>query len=75
MSKKLNARAVRERYGIGDRTVDYWVERGELPAPKYAGRIRIWDEDELDAHDKARRTKPAPVTRGSAADRQKQAAA
>jgi predicted DNA-binding transcriptional regulator AlpA len=55
--KKLPVRTIRARYGgIGDRTVDRWVEAGILPKPVIINRLRYWDEDELDAADAARQS-------------------
>ena len=55
MSKLLHLRAVCARYGISDRTVDRWVEAGELPKPM----CRYWDESVLVQRDEARRTEAA----------------
>jgi hypothetical protein len=76
MSKKyLNTRAVCTRYGnVSDRTIDRWVATGDLPPPIYIQRQRYWDQDVLDARDKARRATPGPITPGSGADRQRDSA-
>jgi len=55
MSKLLHLRAVCARYGISDRTVDRWVEAGELPKPMYIQGRRYWDESELAQRDEARK--------------------
>ncbi len=59
MSKLLHLRAVCARYGISDRTVDRWVEAGELPKPIYIQGRRYWDADELGQRDDARKTEAA----------------
>jgi predicted DNA-binding transcriptional regulator AlpA len=59
MSKLLHLRAVCARYGISDRTVDRWVEAGELPKPMYIQGRRYWDESELARRDDARKTEAA----------------
>jgi predicted DNA-binding transcriptional regulator AlpA len=46
-------RAVGERYGVNDRTVDRMAIDGRLPRPIYRGKFPLWDEDELDASDRA----------------------
>jgi predicted DNA-binding transcriptional regulator AlpA len=58
MSRKfLNARAVSTRYsGVSSRTIDRWIESGALPEPIYIQGQRYWPEDQLDEHDKARRS-------------------
>jgi hypothetical protein len=53
--KLLPTRAVRARYDdICDRTVDRWVEAGELPQPVYIRRRRYWSAEALDARDRER---------------------
>jgi hypothetical protein len=44
---------VAARYDASIRWVERAVEDGRLPPPVYRGRIPIWDEAALDAHDKA----------------------
>jgi hypothetical protein len=56
MSKKfLRKQAVAKRYGVDERTVDRMSkpEDGRLPPPEYRGRLPLWDEDKLDASDRA----------------------
>ena len=43
------------RYGRVSRTIDRWVEDGELPKPVYIRGLRYWKEEELDQWDEARR--------------------
>jgi predicted DNA-binding transcriptional regulator AlpA len=57
--KLLPAEAVRTRYGRSDRTIDLWVQIGELPKPIYIRRRRYWDEAVLDQWDEARKMAPA----------------
>jgi predicted DNA-binding transcriptional regulator AlpA len=59
MSKLLHLRAVCARYGISDRTVDRWVEAGELPQPIYIQGRRYWEEATLAERDEARKTDAA----------------
>jgi DNA-binding transcriptional MerR regulator len=56
MSRKLTARALQERYGVVDRTLDRWVESGILPEPMRINHRRYWDEAEIEARDRARST-------------------
>lgn len=57
--KYLGARAVCTRYDIADRTLDRWVETGELPKPIYISGRRFWDRDALDHKDEARQSEAA----------------
>jgi hypothetical protein len=52
----LRKKGVAKRYGNVDvRTVERMVDDGRLPPPDlYSGRFPLWDENNLDAHDKAR---------------------
>jgi predicted DNA-binding transcriptional regulator AlpA len=59
MSKLLHMRAICARYGVSDRTIDRWVEAGELPKPVYIQGRRYWDESELARRDEARKTEAA----------------
>jgi predicted DNA-binding transcriptional regulator AlpA len=43
------------RYGRVSRTIDRWIESGEIPKPIYIHKLRYWDEAELDRFDDARR--------------------
>jgi predicted DNA-binding transcriptional regulator AlpA len=43
------------RYGRVARTLDRWIESGDLPKPIYIRKLRYWDEAELDKFDDARR--------------------
>jgi predicted DNA-binding transcriptional regulator AlpA len=56
--KYLRKRAVAERYSIDERTVDRMARDGRLPAPIYRTRFPIWDEDALDASDRAATLQP-----------------
>jgi predicted DNA-binding transcriptional regulator AlpA len=49
----LRKRAVGHRYGVNDRTVDRMKLDGRLPPPIYRGKFPLWDEDALDASDRA----------------------
>jgi predicted DNA-binding transcriptional regulator AlpA len=37
------------------RTLDRWIESGDLPKPIYIRKLRYWDEAELDQFDEARK--------------------
>ena len=54
MARKLTSRALQERYGVVDRTIDRWVESGVLPQPMRINKIRYWDLDEIEARDTQR---------------------
>jgi predicted site-specific integrase-resolvase len=54
MTKYLPLKSVSARYGISDRTVDRWVEAGDLPPATYIRGRRYWPEELLDQHDQAR---------------------
>lgn len=47
-------RTVCARYDIVDRTVDRWVEAGELPPPIYIRGRRYWLERELERRERER---------------------
>ena len=53
-------RVVAERYGVNQRTVDRMSEDGRLPPPIYRGKFPLWDEDALDASDRAAALLPRP---------------
>ena len=59
--KYLRKRAVAERYGIDERTVDRMSSDGRLPAPIYLTRFPLWDEEELDASDRRAALLPRPT--------------
>jgi predicted site-specific integrase-resolvase len=62
MSKKFyRKQGVAERYSVDPRTVDRMFHDGRLPPPVYRGRIPLWDEDELDASDRAAALMPRPA--------------
>ena len=54
MARKLTSRALQERYGVVDRTIDRWVESGVLPQPMRINKIRYWDLEEIEARDTQR---------------------
>jgi predicted DNA-binding transcriptional regulator AlpA len=57
----LRKRAVAERYSVHERTVDRMSLDGRLPPPMYFTRFPIWDEDKLDASDRAAALLPRPT--------------
>jgi predicted DNA-binding transcriptional regulator AlpA len=59
MTKYLPLKSVSARYGISDRTVDRWIETGELPPATYIRGRRYWPEKLLDERDAVRGTEPA----------------
>ena len=44
MTKYLPLKSVSARYGISDRTVDRWIETGDLPPATYIRGRRYWHE-------------------------------
>jgi predicted DNA-binding transcriptional regulator AlpA len=48
MARKLTSRALQQRYGVVDRTIDRWVEASILPEPMRINKIRYWDEAEIE---------------------------
>jgi hypothetical protein len=64
MAKRyLRKKAVRERYGnVCDRTIERAVIDGRLPPPEFpfGNKIPCWDEDRLDASDRAAALAPRP---------------
>jgi excisionase family DNA binding protein len=69
----LRMRDVAARYGnVSIRTVERMIEDGRLPKPHYRGRFPLFDEEELDASDRAlmaaaRSKRPGPKRGGSVA--------
>jgi hypothetical protein len=59
MKRLIPIRGVCARYDCSDRTVDRWVEAGELPEPVYIRRRRYWNEEQLNERDAARKTEAA----------------
>lgn len=53
-AQKLTCRALQERYGVVDKTIDRWVQAGVLPAPMYINKRRYWDADEIEQRDRDR---------------------
>ena len=53
--RKLTCRALTERYGVVDRTIDRWVATGVLPEPMRINSIRYWDLDELEEFERERK--------------------
>jgi predicted DNA-binding transcriptional regulator AlpA len=51
--KYLRKAAVAERYSIDARTVDRMASDGRLPPPIYITKFPLWDEEALDACDRA----------------------
>jgi predicted DNA-binding transcriptional regulator AlpA len=45
--RMLPTRLVRKRYGIVDRTINRWVDKGILPEPMRINGLRYWRESEL----------------------------
>ena len=58
----LRKKAVAERYGVHERSVDRMKNDGRLPPPDfYNGRFPLWGEDTLDASDRAAALLPRPT--------------
>jgi predicted DNA-binding transcriptional regulator AlpA len=53
-TKYLPIRAVANRYGVSDRTIDRWIRVGDLPRPVFIQSRRYWLQEALDEHDKVR---------------------
>jgi predicted DNA-binding transcriptional regulator AlpA len=60
--KLVSTKFVCCRYGRSDRTIDRWIESGELPQPIYIRGLRYWDEEDLDQRDEARKAKAVAAT-------------
>lgn len=43
--KWLSKRQVQDGFGVSERTLDRWVERGQLRAYRVGGRVRFKAED------------------------------
>jgi predicted DNA-binding transcriptional regulator AlpA len=58
----LRKKAVAERYGVHERSVDRMKTDGRLPPPDfYNGRFPLWDEAKLDASDRRAALLPRPT--------------
>jgi predicted DNA-binding transcriptional regulator AlpA len=66
MVRKLTSRAVQQRYGVVDRTIDRWVETGILPVPMRINKIRYWDETEIEELERRRMATASIATREAA---------
>jgi DNA-binding transcriptional MerR regulator len=53
-SRKLTSRALQQRYGVVDKTIDRWVATGILPEPMRINGYRYWDEEEVEQRDRER---------------------
>ena len=60
--KLVSTKVVCSRYGRSDRTIDRWIESGELPQPIYIRGLRYWDEEDLDQRDEARKAGAVAAT-------------
>ena len=65
--KMLPTRALCQRFGIVDRTVDRWVAAGVLPLPTWLNGRRYWPEAEIEKVERA--AVGAKPTSGSQATR------
>jgi hypothetical protein len=61
--KYLRKTAVAERYSVNERTVERMVLDRRLPPPIYITKFPLWDEDQLDACDRAATLLPRPAAR------------
>jgi len=61
----LTTRALCQRYGVVDRTIDRWVESGTIPEPTRINGRRYWQESALAELERARigkrKTTAAPL--------------
>lgn len=48
------------RYGVTDRTIDRWLERGILPEPLRINRYRYWRVSDLERFERERMSAGAP---------------
>jgi len=48
------------RYGVTDRTIDRWLERGILPAPLRINRYRYWRVSDLERFEAERMSARTP---------------
>ena len=54
MSKKfLRIKQVADSYGVHSRTVPRWVKDGRIDPPIYMGKFPLWDEEKLEARERA----------------------
>jgi predicted DNA-binding transcriptional regulator AlpA len=51
------------RYGVTDRTIDRWLERGILPEPLRINRYRYWRESDLERFERERINASTPDNR------------
>jgi predicted DNA-binding transcriptional regulator AlpA len=65
--RKLPMRAMCERYGVSDRTIDRWLEMGHLPKPMRVNRYRYWDLAELEQFEREKTDVAQPPSTNSAA--------
>jgi predicted DNA-binding transcriptional regulator AlpA len=64
--RKLTSRALQQRYGVVDRTIDRWVEAGILPTPMRINKIRYWDEAEIEQLERERMAKAVAAQEAAA---------
>ena len=50
--RKLTTRVLCERYGVSERTVDWWTATGILPQPMRINNVRYWDEAEIEQRER-----------------------
>jgi predicted DNA-binding transcriptional regulator AlpA len=50
----LPMRRMCRRYGVSDRTIDRWLERGELPKPVRIGGRKYWRVTDLELFEQQR---------------------
>jgi predicted site-specific integrase-resolvase len=66
-TRYLRKAAVADRYSVTTRSIERWVEEGRIPRPQYpTGRLPLWDEEQLEASDRAtvlRHLKGTPATK------------
>jgi len=50
--KRLPIKAMCERYGVSDRTIDRWTAAGVLPASLVIRKRRYWSEAEIEERER-----------------------
>jgi predicted DNA-binding transcriptional regulator AlpA len=49
----LRKKQLAERYQTSTRTIDRWARAGRLPKPIYLNEFPLWDEDQVEACERA----------------------
>jgi predicted site-specific integrase-resolvase len=65
--KRLPTKAMCERYGVSDRTIDRWTASGILPAPLVINRRRYWIELEIEEREREGMHRRGPAQKAASA--------